>query len=139
MPAYNPTCHYCGEPCTWSSSSSHIYSGRDFGPVWECRACSAYCGCHKQGKPPHRRPLGTPANRQDRELRKQAHALFDPLWPRVAQRDDISKGHARSRAYIWLAGELGIEPRDCHIGMMHGADLEKVIACCTPPFGLSNT
>lgn len=131
-----PVCHYCGRRCTWSSSSSHIYDGRDFGPVWECVPCEARVGCHRTGPNPGRTALGTPAKKEDAQLRRRAHELFDPLWQRVAARDGISRSHARSRAYRWLAAELGKDPADTHIGMMFGDDLRRVIECCTPPFGL---
>ena len=134
-PGLDVTCHYCGEACIWSATSSHVYAGRDYGPIWECRPCDARCGCHKMGRPPFKMPLGTPADRIDRELRKTAHGLFDPLWQAVMRRDGIKKGHARARAYIWLAGELGIDPGDCHIGMMHREQLEAVISICTKPYG----
>lgn len=85
------------------------------------------------------RSKGTPANAEDRDLRKRAHACFDPLWQRVAARDDIGRSKARSRAYSWLSEQLAISPEDCHIGMMHGNELHLVILCCTPPFGLPGT
>lgn len=131
-----PTCHYCGESCVWSATSSHIYHGADYGAVWGCPDCDAYVGCHKNGSTPHVHTKGTPANGKDRELRKQAHAKFDMMWKRVATRDNISQSEARKRGYAWLAAEMDLAPEDCHIGMLHGDDLLDVIECCTFPFGL---
>ena len=125
-----PVCPYCGRGAAHRSSSNHIY-GRDYGPVWECSPCGAWVGCHKGGK-----PLGTPANRTDRSLRKQAHAAFDPLWRRVIERRGVSQTQARSAGYKWLSRELGVPIEECHIGMMHGEDLRRVVLCCTPPYGL---
>lgn len=132
----DPVCVYCRKPCTWAPTSAHLYSGRDFGPVWECQPCRAWVGCHRDGAGPHRRPLGTPADADDRDKRQRAHALFDPLWRRVMERDGVSQGVARSRAYRWLAEQLRVPPERCHIGMMHGRDLERVAVCCTQPLGL---
>ena len=41
-----------------------------------CKDCDAYVGCHQNT----RRPLGTMANKELRELRKKAHAIIDPIW-----------------------------------------------------------
>lgn len=54
--------------------------------------------------------------------RSKAHASFDPIWQRTA----IS----RNAAYAWLAGELGIPLRDCHISKMNARRCRKVIKIC---------
>jgi hypothetical protein len=67
--------------------------------------CGAYVGCH----PNTIQPLGSPADKELRELRMRVHKRFDPLW----------KGGALSRdeAYSRLAAVLGLSGADCHIGM----------------------
>lgn len=120
-------CPYCGAPTTFSSDSAHIYAGRDYGPVWECRPCGAYVGCHRPGvgKGDGSTPLGTVADAATRALRKRAHAVFDPRW-----RGGQPRGRSRRRAYTWLAEQLGMTRGECHIGMMQADDLRRVIALC---------
>lgn len=109
-------CAYCGNAVTRSGSSAHLYSGKDFGPVLECRPCSAYVGCGL-------RSGGVPANRADRELRKHGHMMFDVIW---------KHGHmSRTGAYRWLAGELGIPWREAHFSMMTGDLLLKAVEVAT--------
>ena len=57
-----------------------------------------------------------------RNARTRAHARFDPLW----QDGEWS----RKQAYAWLAGALGIEPEDCHIGMFDKATAMRVVEVC---------
>lgn len=91
--------------------------------------CKAYVGTH-QGT---RHPLGSPANARTRSARSDAHAVFDPLWKASEERNP-GKGNARRRGYAWLAGQLGIRPEDCHIGMMDIATARKVREICLPYF-----
>ena len=44
-------CLYCEQPATFRPTSSHVYA-RDYGPLWECRECKAWVGCHKGTKQP---------------------------------------------------------------------------------------
>lgn len=37
---------------------------------------------------------------------------------------------ARAQAYKWLASSLGIEPKNCHIGMFDVETCKKVVALC---------
>jgi hypothetical protein len=83
-----------------------------------CIPCDAYCGCH----PGSTRPLGRLANAELRKAKMEAHAAFDPTW----------RGHrSRSGAYAWLAEQLGIERKDCHIGMFDVEMCRKVVEVCT--------
>lgn len=56
------------------------------------------------------RALGWLADARLRRARWGAHRAFDRLWK--------EGGYFRNRreAYTWLAGQLGIEPSDCHMG-----------------------
>ncbi len=70
-------CPYCGNEAVWCENKA-IY-GRNYGKSYMCYYCKkddAYVGCHQNS----REPLGTMANKELRELRKQCHKLFDPLW-----------------------------------------------------------
>ena len=70
-------CPYCGEEAEFISNEA-IY-GRAIGRwpwVYWCRADDAYVGTHQNS----RRPLGTLANAELRELRVRCHEHIDPLW-----------------------------------------------------------
>jgi len=71
-----------------------------------CDPCGARVGCH----PGSTRALGTAADAETRNARSATHRLLDPLWKgkSVVSRSDV---------YAWLADRLGIDPKDCHVGM----------------------
>lgn len=93
--------------------------------MWLC-ACGAYTGCHAGTE----RPKGRPAAKATRAARMDAHAAFDRLWQAKQKRDGCSKKEARGAGYKWLAGQLGIDKKDCHIGMMDRATAQRVVAVC---------
>lgn len=93
--------------------------------MWLCE-CGAYCGCHAGTD----RALGRPAGPVTRKARSAAHAAFDPLWLAKSKRDGISKTRARGAGYLWLAGELELDPEECHIGSMTAAYAHRVVALC---------
>lgn len=90
-----------------------------------CR-CGAYVGCHMGTD----LPLGHPAGPLTQRARKDAHAAFDPLWKRKMAKDGVSKHEARGAGYRWLAAELGIDPKACHIGWMNRETALRVVAAC---------
>jgi len=94
--------------------------------LWICE-CGAYVGCHKGTD---YTPLGRPGGPETRKAREAAHAAFDPLYKRVADRDNLNIGHARNRGYRFLAEQLGIERADCHISMMDAAMCRRVVEIC---------
>lgn len=103
-------CPYCGQPAEWVENRE-IY-GRNYGRsymAYLCRDCNAYVGCHRNT----RKPLGTLANFEPRELRKRAHAHIDPVW----------KGGALSRkeVYARLSAHFG---ERVHIGQ---SDIERCL------------
>lgn len=95
---------------------------------YRCSACpDAYVGCH----PGTTNPLGRLADAKLRLAKSHAHAVFDPLWEaKVAA--GMNKGEARGRGYKWLAEQIGIDPKDCHIGMMDVETCVKVVLVCRP-------
>ena len=112
-----PTCPYCNNPST-KVSGSEIYPHRE--DLWdiviyECKPCDARVGCHKGTD----NPLGRLANAELRAAKMEAHLAFDPLWK--------TKTKSRSGAYQWLAKELGIRPKDCHIGMFDVETCQRVV------------
>lgn len=113
-------CPYCG-------SDAHLVGGKKIYPhrpdlyekvFYECEPCGAFVGCHFGTT----NPLGRLANAELRKKKMAAHALFDPIW-RTGQM-------SRSEAYKMLAEKLGIEQKDCHIGMFDVDMCNKVIQVC---------
>lgn len=117
-----PLCHYCNTPAQFHRTSSHLYGGRNYGPVWQCPSCTdCYVGCHQDS----RTPKGTPANAKDRALRKAAHAVFDYRWKGANYNRRM-----RGDSYQWLAEKMGLSLDECHIAQLHGKDLRKLINVC---------
>lgn len=73
-----------------------------------CEPCNAFVGTHKVKSGAYYKPLGTLANTETRNARRDAHAVFDVLWRK--------KYMTRSEAYKWLGNKLGLTPEKCHIG-----------------------
>lgn len=122
-----PACLECGAVATLTDGRT-IYPHRpDLAelPFWLC-GCGAYTGCHKGTQHPKGRPAG-PATRQ---ARMAAHAAFDPLWRRRAELDGLNVHHARAKGYKWLAAQLGLEGKACHIGEMDAATARRAADIC---------
>ena len=110
-------CPYCGDTAGLVGGD-RIYPHRPdlhAKRFWLCSPCAAYVGCH----PGTDKPLGRLADDELRRAKMAAHGMFDDLWKSGEMR--------RSEAYAWLANEMGIEPRDCHIGMMDVAQCRAVV------------
>lgn len=123
-----PICPYCDEPSIFVDSSE-VYS-KSYGMIYLCRPCQAWVGVH-QGTTT---PLGRLANAVLRRAKQAAHAVFDPLW-KNKMKQGFTKSAARGKGYKWLAEQLQIEAKDCHIGMFDVEQCQKVIDICTPPYG----
>jgi len=94
--------------------------------AWICSdypACDSYVGCHDDGK-----PLGTPANKELRHARNQAHQAFDKLW-RIHDDRFLDKAE-RSKHYANLARWLAVPTWLCHIGMFDEGQCERVLEYC---------
>lgn len=123
-------CQYCKQPAKYCASSEHIYRGADYGPVWDCRKCDAYVGCHPDGS-----PKGTLANYELRLARRRAHVAFDPVfmnwrpaYPDAKRLSGRMRQALRSRAYAWLAHHMQLSGDDTHIAMFDEARCDKVVA-----------
>lgn len=126
-PVAPPLCLECGQPAALVQSQ-RIYPRRPDlwnRPMWLC-ACGAYTGCHEGTE----RPKGRPAAKATRNARMDAHAAFDRLWRAKQRREGISKTKARGAGYKWLGEQLGIDPKDCHIGEMNAATARRVTELC---------
>ena len=123
-------CPYCSHPAK-SATGADIYphlpeiAHKQF---YRCQPCNAWVGCHDGTD----KPLGRLADAELRMAKRQCHALFDPLWKRRMVISDCKKQVARGLGYAWLARELGIDAKDCHIGMFDLPTCRRVIAICAP-------
>lgn len=121
------TCDYCLRPAVLiRAGEPHYPYRRDYGPVWACPPCDAWCGCHEGTE----NALGRLANAELRQAKIDAHAAFDPLWKAKMDRDRCSKSQARKAGYRWLADQLGISWRKCHIGEMDVLQCRRVVEIC---------
>ncbi len=114
-------------PCPYCSKIALRVTGADIYPhrpdlhnnhFWQCKECDAYVGCH----PGTKKPLGRLANAELRQAKKKAHSVFDSVW-RYGEM-------TRTKAYLWLAGQLEINISDCHIGMFDVETCKKAIDVC---------
>lgn len=86
--------------------NSEIY-GREYGKwpwAYLCRDCDSYVGLH----PFTNIPLGTLANKETRDARKNAKYHFEKLFK--------SGRMTRSEAYQALANKMKIDTGECHFG-----------------------
>lgn len=111
-------CPYCGGEVKLLGNE-FIY-GRKYGNglCYACLQCKASVGVHSGTEI----PLGRLADQATRDLRKQCHALFDPLWK------GGTRFKKRPEAYRWLAYKLGIPFADCHISWLTNDQLRSAIA-----------
>lgn len=117
-------CPYCGRNAVMTTSK-RVYQGRDYGLIYLCPDypnCDSYVGCHKGTA----NPLGRMADPVLRKAKTLAHRAFDPLW--ADPRNKVFRN--RKEAYRWLAERLGLDERDCHVGMFDVAACEKVVEVC---------
>lgn len=128
-----PICDYC-------KKTSNLVTGEVIYPhrpdlyslnFYICKPCNAYVGCHKGTI----NPLGRLANTELRNAKKEAHAAFDPIWKARHERKSAvdptyKKSMARGGRYKKLAELLGVEIKDCHIGMFDVDMCMKVIQIC---------
>lgn len=133
-PSLAPICPYCGKGSAFITSSELIYNGRDYGPLYVCWTCDAYVSVHEGT----RNPKGTLANKLLRQARRATHAVLDVLWedlqpayPEVAAPWPALRAVARTRAYTWLAAQLGIPFDDCHVAMFDLARCALAIQAIT--------
>src|SRR5690606_10835289 len=67
-----------------------------------------------------------------RKAKQAAHSAFDRLWRAKMHREGLRKKDARGAGYRWLAEQLGIDPKLCHIGWMDVATCRRVVEICRP-------
>ena len=112
MQGLTPICPYC-QQFSKQVTGKEIYPHRKdlFSLVfYSCKPCDAYVGTHKGTT----QPLGRLADPTLRKAKSATHRAFDPIWKNEHMK--------RKAAYAWLADQLSINVKDCHIGMF---DIEK--------------
>lgn len=112
----NVICNYCGKPAEFVDST--IVYGSSYGMIYYCKPCNAWVGVHKGSST----PLGTLANAELRACRRKAHGMFDRIWR--------LRWMSRSKAYAWLAEQMGLTLEETHIGMFSVEQCRKVIDLC---------
>ena len=129
-----PICPYCGKTAIIITGAEVYPHRHDLANLrfWACLPCKAYVGTHRKGN--RSVPLGRLANYELRCWKKKAHSAFDPLWRHKMEVEGCSKKIARTAGYKWLAKEMGIKIKDCHIGMFDIADCSKVVRICSTVF-----
>lgn len=109
------TCPDCGSPMTLRDSR--------YGKFYGCTQFPKCKGTH--GAHPDGRPLGTPADRETKLARINAHDAFDLLWK-------IEPPHIpavrRSEAYVLMQFLMGMTPAEAHIGNFSKEQCERLIA-----------
>lgn len=113
-------CPYCNNPAE-KATGAEVYPHRPDlfqKKFWVCKPCDARVGCHKDTYS----PLGRLANAELRKAKMLAHAVFDPLW----KDGEMS----RNAAYRWLAEQLGIKVKNCHIGGFDLDQCREVVRIC---------
>lgn len=115
-------CAECGAAMFLKESKHGKFFGCSMFP--ECKGTH---GAHPDGK-----PFGEPANAATKLARMHAHAAFDQLWKDRLQSNDGKPARTRTRneAYLWLANQLDIKRRDCHIGLFDSNTCAAVVRVC---------
>ncbi len=113
------TCPYCKKNAKWCENKEKY--GRNFGKSYMCywcKDCDSYVGCHENT----RRPLGSMANKELRQLRMKCHDLIDKFW---------KEGNMnRKEMYRMLNEKFG---RTVHIGWSNEEECREIIKEFTPP------
>lgn len=115
----------CNKRAIWKESSEFIF-GVDHGAMYYCE-CGNYVMCHKNNQ---RKPLGYPADKQLRKLRREVHELFDPIW-NDKDFKIVPESALREGSYRILGSLLEIyDERRCHIGWFSKEQCRKAKILC---------
>lgn len=111
-------CDQCGHTNVHYTDNSVLY-GNTFGKwskIWYCPSCKAAVSCH----PNTHYPMGKMADSATRKARSRAHKYFDQIFRKY-------RLMSRSSAYVWLAREMGIKTKNCHISYFNAEQCELVV------------
>lgn len=114
-------CPYCGAPAVLRPASAVHRNAQNNEEVYVCSrypACDAYVSAHRDSH----MPMGSLANRELREKRRQAHFALNALW---------ENGYmTRKEAYRWLRVQFGLPADEAHIGHFSEYRCDQVISLC---------
>lgn len=111
-------CDVCQSERVFYASNAVLY-GSEYGKwpmIYICEDCTAWVSC----EPGTDTPRGPLVSQEVHQARKRAHAAFDPIWRE-------KKLMARSDAYGWLAEQMGMTRKECHIGLMNDEQADRVV------------
>jgi hypothetical protein len=129
-PMPQPYCPYCNAKAKLLRQVDAGYPYQaDYGPTWTCVPCKAWVGCHANST--RHAPLGRLADAELRQWKMKVHDVFDPLWQRKMRRDACNQFEARNAGYKWLAGEMGLEIKRCHVGEFDIEECKRAIEIIT--------
>lgn len=109
-------CNYCNQEAQWVENKA-IYR-KNYGKsymIWWCKPCDAYVGCHNNTKD----ALGSLANKELRELRKEAKQLWI-----VKNNIDWQNSTSKKNGYRELRKQLGY---DFHFGESTLEECKQII------------
>jgi zinc-finger-containing domain len=122
----HPQCNYCGSPALLVNAGGDGYPYRDdLGPLWLCKPCGAWIGVFARSK--RHLPLGRLANAALRERKAQLHATLEPMAKAKARRDSCTIFEARAKGYRWLASQMNMDEKRCHIHLLDDQQCQKAI------------
>ena len=111
-------CPYCGAPMILRSADGIYKDNSQHNTLYVCRNYPE-CDTYVRTRPGTAQPFGTPANRELRALRIQAHRCFDVIH---------QNGYMTKRdAYVWLAALLQAPQSQAHIGFLSEYSCRRVI------------
>lgn len=111
-------CPHCGSTMQLRSADGIYKDNPNHAMLYVCRQypkCDTYVRTH----PGTTIPVGTPANRELRLLRNEAHKYFDRLY--------LSGMMSKQDAYRWLANQLQAPMSQAHIGYLSEYYCKQVI------------
>lgn len=111
-------CPVCGANMILRSADGIYRENLNHTMLYVCKnypQCDTYVRTH----PGTTIPVGTPANRELRALRNEAHHYFDQLYR--------SGFMSKQEAYLWLAGLLQVPLSQAHIGYLGDYYCREVI------------
>jgi hypothetical protein len=118
------SCHLCGGVVR-IGTHEEVY-GTDYSEwpyVYICESCKSYVGLH----PFTNIPLGTLADKNTRNARKNCKKPFEQLWRNGKM--------SRAEAYQWLADKMGIPVNECHFGWFDIKQFQEAMNICIKEIG----
>jgi hypothetical protein len=126
QPLPQPICDYCAAKAVLVRLGEDGYPYRDDrGPLWICAACEAWIGIFSRST--RHVPLGRLANAELRNWKTKLHEALEPLVAVKVRRDSCTVFEARAKVYRWLASEMQLDEKRCHINLFDAEQCEGAI------------